>query len=110
MRTTHELPESSYPYIRAGRALAVLFVLALFVAAYIHFVIYGVTLGPRSWGRGLGGFLGAALSLVALPAMAIVPWRLIQRRLGVATNTPIIVGAVLFLIFAGLALKGAMTD
>jgi hypothetical protein len=110
MPTTHELPESSRSHIRSWRALAVLFIIALFVAGYIHFVIYGVTLGPRSWGRGLGEFLGAALSLVALPAIVIVPWRLIQRRLGTVTNAPLVVGTVLFLIYAGLMLRGATTD
>ena len=106
MPTAHELPESSGSHIRTWRALAVLFIVALFVAGYIHFVIYDVTLGPRSWGRGLGEFLGAALALVALPAIVIVPWRFAQRR-RVTTDAPIIVGGVIFVILAILVLTGA---
>lgn len=94
--------------IPTGPALLILFVCALAIAGYIHFGIYGVTLGPHSWGRGLGEAIGAALGLFAIPAVVIVPWRAIQRRHKVVTNTPILVGTLFFAFWAALALKGAM--
>ena len=106
MTTNPETPRGGRSYVRAWHALLVLFVLGLAVSAYVHFAIYGYTLGPRTWGRSLGETLGGGFFLAALPVIVIVPWRLAQRRRG-PTNAPIAVGAILFTIVAAMFLKGA---
>lgn len=92
--------------IRTWHALLGFFIIGLAVASYIHFAIQGHVLGPSNWGRSFGTVVGGALSLVALPAIVIVPWRLVRRRRR-ATNTPILIAAILFAIFAYSSIKGA---
>ena len=107
MQTSSEAPVMGRSFIRAWHALLVLFVIGLAVSGYVHFEIEGHALGPRTWGRSFGIVAGGALMLAALPALVIIPWRLTQRRRG-ATDAPIIVGAIVFVIFAFLSVNGAM--
>ncbi len=100
--------KSSGSYIRAGRALFVMFVIALVVSAYIKFGIEGSRLNTLT----LIETIGRATRLVALPILLIMPWRLIQRRRRKqrrwrnVTNTPIIIGSILFIVAAVLSLIG----
>ncbi len=101
--------KSSSSHIRAGRALIVMFVIALVVSAFIKFGIEGSRLNTLT----LIETTGRATRLVALPVLLIVPWRLIQRRRlkqrrwKNVTNTPIIIGSILFIVAVALSLIGA---
>ena len=103
MTTKPETPKGNQPYVHAWHALLVMFVLAMAISAYNRFAIGG---GNILNTIDLAEAFGGGSFLAALPAIVIVPWRLIQKRRG-RTNAPIVVGAILFAAFALLTLKGA---
>ena len=90
-----------------GHALVGLFMLALAVSGYVHFAIHGLTLDSDWWDGVLSRILGGAIGLMVVPAVVIIPWRLIQKLRGTVSNTPISVGGFLFVILAGMWLLGA---
>ena len=102
MTTNPETPRDGRSYVRAWHALLALFVSALIVAAYVEFGIRGHAITAVA----LGVVVGSTLFLAGVPALVIVPWRLAQRRRG-ATDMPIVVGAVIFVILVVLVLSGA---
>lgn len=107
MRTVREGHSNGGTYIRAWHALVALFILALVASGYVQFATRGLILGPRSWPVSLSLIAGGALALIALPALVVIPWRLIQRRLGTITDTPVVVGVIVFILCAIFLLKGA---
>ena len=91
--------------IPAGRVFLTFATVAVGFASYMHFGLLGYRVGVAS----VGEVIGAALFLVAIPALVIVPWRIFQRCRGVITNAPILVGAIAFIVLMLLAFNGALT-
>jgi len=104
-----EIHEGEGTYIRAWSALFALFVLALAVSGYVQFANRGA-FELYSWDISAGLIIGGALFLVALPAIVIIPWRLIQRHSGTITDMPVMFGGAVFFLCAILLLNGAAMD
>lgn len=81
-------------YVRAGRFLFLLIVIGLLLSVYADYIRYSHTRIDFGIEEVIGGALGGAF----LPAVVILPWRLLQRRTGQFTNAPVIVGGVLFVL------------
>jgi hypothetical protein len=84
--------------------LLVMALIALGVASYIKFVVYGYPIAIVN----LGGAVGGALALVILPILVIVPWRFVQRRREKITNVPLFVGTMVFIAMIALSINGAL--
>jgi hypothetical protein len=110
MQTSYDTSEIGESYIRAWHALLALFAIGLAVSGYTHFGIHGYIVGPNFWWSGLPLIVGGAFGLVILPAIVIIPWRLIQRRIGRITNGPIVGGLMAFALVATFSLVGASFD
>ena len=82
----------------------VLFVVAL---AFELSVAFGLAGAPADW-QIVGFAVGTALSRLILPALVVVPWQLLQKRSGRITRTPVMVGAIVFVLQYILLLSRAL--
>lgn len=90
---TDTTPErSSRRAIQTWLALVIMFMLAVAGAAYDAY-------GPLALGGGnVSFFLGRAFSALILPIVVFLPWRWIQARRNVITNTPVVVAVALLVV------------
>jgi len=79
---------------RTGHAILSVFVGAL--AVQVYFLLFA-KLSLSATDR-----LVSFSSMVLLPTIVIVPWRMIQKRLGPATNVPIGAGGMIFFCLAAI--------
>ena len=87
-----------------GLYLIIVTLFALGVSSYVMGLwIPENSLSPRT----LGEWIGGAFAQLTPAILIAVPWRHIQKRKGVVTNTPFIVATIPVLIFAYLAVLGA---
>ena len=96
MGANPDAPKSSGSYIRAGRVLFIMFIIAEIISLYLVYTDLYFDVAPQ-----INFFVlstRGAIILVALPVLIIVPWRMIQRHRRVVTNNPIISGSVVFVL------------
>lgn len=94
MGTISDAPKSSGAYIRAGWVLISMVIIAEFVSLILVYTDAYFEDAPH-----INLFVlstRGTISLVTLPVLIIVPWRMIQRHRRVVTNIPIICGTVVF--------------
>jgi hypothetical protein len=83
-------------YIPAPRFLVGLFFLGLLLYGAIEFWVFEEPFTKPNIQETIGG----AIPFVLFPSLIVVPWRLIQRRSGRLTNTPIYTGGAFAILLA----------
>jgi hypothetical protein len=88
-----------------GTALFMVFLVltALGVSGYIGIQLEGNALSSRT----LGEMVGGAGTLVILPALIAVPWRIFQQRRGEESDAPFLWASITFAVLAALSIMGA---
>ena len=90
-------------HIRTGWFLVALFAASLLIVAAVNLVARGIPISTAS----AGGILGGAVTLMGLPALVAIPWRMIQDRRQRYSNAPIVVASVVFVLANFWFLLGA---
>lgn len=76
---------------------------ALGIVGYIQFSVYALRPGLVS----LSEMLGAAMGLMVLPVLVVVPWRVLQRRSGRYINNPLLAAVAVFVVESLFVIQGA---
>ena len=96
--------------VRLSRFFALLFAASMAVAVGIHFGIYHHAPAGETVLRPLGAMMGAALSLALPPILIVLSCRRLQRQYGNVTDRPVLIGALLFAVYAFWAVGAALMD
>jgi hypothetical protein len=100
-RDNPSTPSWNGTYIGAWKAVAIIFAIAFAVSITLEIQLEGHALSHALSIDAIAGGLGAATAVSLIPILVIVISRLVQRR-SRPTNTPIRVGAVIFLVLLAM--------
>jgi hypothetical protein len=93
-------------YLRAGRFLFFLFIASLMASAHVHFSVFRQAPSLFSAASAFGG----AIPAFAIATLIIIPWRMVERRLGRISGTPLFVGTLMWVLVWYVTYRGALME